>query len=116
MLEIEIFSDVVCPWCFIGKRRLDKVLATDLGENVNLRWRPYQLYPQISAEGVDRGDGFLRLGRDGRGHIQLRRFYVYDFSTDGQDRWFGIAILLGQNIEYIRMEHPQGPIIQNTKL
>ena len=58
----------------------------------------------------------LRLGQDGGGRIQLRRFYVYDFSTDGQDRWFGVAILLGQNIEYIHMEHPQGPIIQNTKL
>ena len=58
----------------------------------------------------------LRLGRDRRGRIQLRRFYVYDFSTDGQDRWFGIAILLGQHIEYIRMELPQGPIIQNAKL
>lgn len=56
----------------------------------------------------------LRLGRDERGRIRLRRFYVYDFSIDGQDRWFGVAILLGQNIEYIRMEHPQGPIIQTT--
>lgn len=56
----------------------------------------------------------LRLGRNARGHIQLRRFYVYDFSTDGQDRWFGIAILLGQNIEHIRMEHPNGPIIHEN--
>ena len=56
----------------------------------------------------------LRLGRDGRGRVQVRRFYVYDFSIDGQDRWFGVVILLGQDIEYIRMEHPQGPIIQDT--
>ncbi len=60
MLEIEIFSDVVCPWCFIGKRRLDKVLSTDLGEGVDLRWRPYQLYPQIGPEGVDRGEYLAR--------------------------------------------------------
>jgi predicted DsbA family dithiol-disulfide isomerase len=55
MLEIEIFSDVVCPWCFIGKRRLDRVLAEDLGEGVSLRWRPYQLHPNMPVEGVDRG-------------------------------------------------------------
>ena len=60
MLEIEIFSDVICPWCFIGKRRLDKVLATELGEGVCLRWRPYQLYPQIAPEGVDRGEYLAR--------------------------------------------------------
>ena len=60
MLEIEIFSDVICPWCFIGKRRLDKVLATELGEGVRLRWRPYQLYPQIAPEGVDRDEYLAR--------------------------------------------------------
>ncbi len=54
MLEIEIFSDVVCPWCFIGKRRLDSALQGALGEGVSLRWRPYQLHPNIAPEGVDR--------------------------------------------------------------
>jgi predicted DsbA family dithiol-disulfide isomerase len=56
MLDIEIFSDVICPWCFIGKHRLDSVLATSVGEGVRVRWRPYQLYPQIPAQGVDRGE------------------------------------------------------------
>ena len=54
MLEVEIFSDVICPWCFIGKRRLDAVLTTELGDDVVLRWRPFQLYPNIPLEGVDR--------------------------------------------------------------
>ena len=56
MLSIEIFSDIVCPWCFIGKKRLDKVLATEIGEGVILRWRPYQLYPNLPDEGVDRAE------------------------------------------------------------
>ena len=60
MLEIEIFSDIVCPWCFIGKQRLDKVLQTELGEGVNLRWRPYQLHPNMPVEGVDRQDYLQR--------------------------------------------------------
>ena len=54
MIDIEIFSDVICPWCFIGKSRLDKVLTTELGDGVKLRWRPYQLYPATPLEGVDR--------------------------------------------------------------
>ena len=36
VLEIEIFSDVVCPWCFIGKRRLDEALASELGQDTEL--------------------------------------------------------------------------------
>ena len=59
-LQIEIFSDVVCPWCFIGKRRLDRVLDTQLGEDVTLRWRPYQLHPRVPLEGLDR-DEYLRM-------------------------------------------------------
>ena len=57
MLEIEIFSDAICPWCFIGKRRLEAALSdenADLDPNVTLRWRPYMLYPNLPAQGADR--------------------------------------------------------------
>ena len=54
MLSIEIFSDVICPWCFIGKRRMDNALASEVGEGVSLRWRPYMLYPNIPPSGWDR--------------------------------------------------------------
>ncbi len=53
-MDIDIFSDLICPWCFIGKRRLDAVLATPVGEGVRVWWRPYQLYPDLPVEGVDR--------------------------------------------------------------
>lgn len=53
-MQIEIFSDVVCPWCYIGKKRLDAVMITPAGEGVTLRWRPYQLYPNLPPEGMDR--------------------------------------------------------------
>lgn len=51
---IEIFSDVVCPWCFIGKRRLDEVLSMPVGEGITIRWRPWQLMPNLPREGIDR--------------------------------------------------------------
>ena len=64
-MEIEIFSDVVCPWCYIGKRRLDAVLQTPVGEGVTLRWRPYQLRPRMPAEGLDRAEYLrARYGED----------------------------------------------------
>ncbi|MDH3643767.1 MAG: DsbA family oxidoreductase [Gammaproteobacteria bacterium] len=53
---IEIFSDVVCPWCYIGKRRLDMVMNSAAGEGVELAWRPYQLYPDLPAGGILRED------------------------------------------------------------
>jgi predicted DsbA family dithiol-disulfide isomerase len=53
-LTIDIVSDVVCPWCYIGKRNLEAALATLPAENVEIRWRPYQLDPTIPPEGIAR--------------------------------------------------------------
>ncbi len=55
-LQIDIVSDVVCPWCYIGKRRLEAALALR-GENEPepvLKWHSFQLNPDIPAGGVDR--------------------------------------------------------------
>jgi predicted DsbA family dithiol-disulfide isomerase len=52
-LTVDIVSDVVCPWCYIGKRNLENALATFDGER-QIRWHPFQLNPDIPAQGVDR--------------------------------------------------------------
>ncbi|MEH1164864.1 DsbA family oxidoreductase [Micromonospora sp. CPCC 205539] len=48
-MEIEIYADVICPWCYIGKRRLDQALAAYDGE-VTVRFRPFQLDPSPVPE------------------------------------------------------------------
>ena len=56
-LSIDIVSDVVCPWCYIGKRKLEAALAqraTRDAERVQVRWLAFQLNPDIPAGGVDR--------------------------------------------------------------
>ena len=53
MLTIDVISDVICPWCFIGKRRLEKALA---GRPATVRWHPFQLNPDMPREGIDRKD------------------------------------------------------------
>ena len=53
-LEIEIIFDTVCPWCYIGKRRLDQALALRPHLNVVTRWRPFLLNPELPHDGVDR--------------------------------------------------------------
>ena len=54
-LSVEVISDVICPWCFIGKRRLEKALAAlDGSHEVRVRWLPFQLNPTMPKEGISR--------------------------------------------------------------
>jgi predicted DsbA family dithiol-disulfide isomerase len=53
-LPIDVVSDVVCPWCFIGKRRLEKALALAPDIPVEVHWRPYFLNDWVPREGIDR--------------------------------------------------------------
>jgi predicted DsbA family dithiol-disulfide isomerase len=56
LLTIDVVSDVVCPWCYIGKRRLEAALAErpPTAKVTEIRWHPFQLNPDIPVEGVDR--------------------------------------------------------------
>jgi predicted DsbA family dithiol-disulfide isomerase len=53
-VQLDVISDTICPWCFIGKRRLEKTLALKPDVKVDIRWRPYQLDATIPSGGVDR--------------------------------------------------------------
>jgi predicted DsbA family dithiol-disulfide isomerase len=53
-MNIEVVSDVVCPWCYVGKRRLEAALAQSDDAVVAVRWRPFQLDPTIPSQGLDR--------------------------------------------------------------
>jgi len=65
-LTIDVVSDVVCPWCYLGEKRLEAALAEE-PQPVALRWRPYQLDPTIPPGGLDRADYMERkFGKSGR--------------------------------------------------
>ena len=53
-MKIEVVSDVICPWCFLGKRRLDKALALVPEISAEVIWRPFFLDPSIPSEGLSR--------------------------------------------------------------
>lgn len=53
-VTVDIVSDVVCPWCFIGKRRLEGALAMAPDLDIDLRWRPFQLDSTIPPGGISR--------------------------------------------------------------
>jgi predicted DsbA family dithiol-disulfide isomerase len=66
-VRIDVVSDVVCPWCFIGKRRLEKAIALKPGIPVEVRWRPYFLNDWIPREGISRTDYLTaKFGSPGR--------------------------------------------------
>jgi predicted DsbA family dithiol-disulfide isomerase len=54
ILPVDVVSDVVCPWCFIGKRRLEKAIALRPGIAVAVRYRPYFLNPWMPRGGISR--------------------------------------------------------------
>ncbi|BBK32095.1 putative DsbA family dithiol-disulfide isomerase [Stella humosa] len=71
-MHIDVFSDVICPWCFIGKRRLARALAAESDVSVTLRWRAFMLNPDMPAEGMDRQTYMaMKFG----GPAQARRVY-----------------------------------------
>ena len=53
-VHVDVVSDVVCPWCYIGKHRLEGAIARTPEMAVNVNWRPYFLNPWIPREGIDR--------------------------------------------------------------
>lgn len=58
-LTVDVISDVICPWCFIGKRRLEKAIAAH-GEPVKVQWHPFQLNPAMPKEGISRREYRIR--------------------------------------------------------
>jgi predicted DsbA family dithiol-disulfide isomerase len=52
-LTIAVVSDVICPWCYLGKRRLERALA-ELDQPAEIQWLPYELNPDMPPEGMER--------------------------------------------------------------
>jgi predicted DsbA family dithiol-disulfide isomerase len=89
-ITVDVVSDVCCPWCYLGKRRLERAIERLNDVNVVVTYRPFQLDPTIPAEGVDRraymrakfGDG----GRIDEIHAHLAKLGAtegieYDFEA-----------------------------------
>lgn len=78
---VDIYSDTICPWCFIGKRRLERALAVRPQPDLAFRWRPFQLNPDMPAEGMER-QRYLALKFGGVENAQR----VYDhIASAGQE-------------------------------
>lgn len=80
-MDIDVVIDVVCPWCFVGKRQLDRAQSMRPGAVENVRYRPYQLSPETPAEGVDRNAYYAKkFGNSPQ--FQAARQHLRDMGSD----------------------------------
>lgn len=80
-ISIDVVSDVVCPWCFIGQRRLDNALEALGDVPVSVNWRPYQLDPTIPAEGYDR-KAYMEAKFGGEERLRAAHAHVQEAAKD----------------------------------
>jgi predicted DsbA family dithiol-disulfide isomerase len=77
-LTIDVVSDVVCPWCYLGKRRLARAISLVPEYNIVVRWRPFRLDPTIPPAGIDRNEylaakfGAVEAVEDSHRHLAER--------------------------------------------
>jgi predicted DsbA family dithiol-disulfide isomerase len=73
MIYVDIVSDTICPWCYIGKRRFERALDLSGRNDIAISWRPFQLNPDMPPEGMNRQD---YLAAKFGGATQARRIYA----------------------------------------
>lgn len=87
---VEIFSDLVCPWCYIGKRRLERALEDRPGLILQKSWQPFELNPDLPAAGMDR---MAYLAAKFGGLERARQIYGVIEETAARD---GLSLAVGR--------------------
>jgi predicted DsbA family dithiol-disulfide isomerase len=92
-LHVDVISDVICPWCFIGKRRLEKAIAALDGQHeVQVRWLPFQLNTTMPKEGISRRE------------YRTRKFGTWERSLELDAKMVAIGKEEGVHFAFDRME------------
>lgn len=93
---IEIVSDAICPWCYIGKRRIEQAFALDPDPTRRVIWRPFQLNPDMPPEGMDR-----------------RAYLKAKFGDQAGGKMYEAVVAAGQEVG-IPFDFPRIPRTPNT--
>ena len=82
-MQIDVISDTVCPWCFIGKRRLARAMAMRPPITFDVKWRPYRLDPTIPKGGHDR-KAYMRakFGEDPMKIVEMHKLIAAEGAKD----------------------------------
>lgn len=116
-LLIDVFADPVCPWCWLGKRRLDAALAARPDVDVTVRWQPFQLDPSVPPEGLDRAE-YLEAKFDDMARVRATHDQLVAIGRDE-----GIAFLFAEIDRFpntidahraVRLAAEEGPLAQGA--
>jgi predicted DsbA family dithiol-disulfide isomerase len=83
-MQIDVISDTVCPWCFIGKRRLQRAMDARPSIDFDVKWRPYQLDATVPREGMDR-QVYMRMkfGDDPMKIVEMHKLIAAEGEKEG---------------------------------
>jgi len=83
-MQIDVISDTVCPWCFIGKRRLTRAMELRPGIPFDVKWRPYRLDPTLPKSGMDR-QAYMRakFGDDPMKIVEMYKLIAQEGAKEG---------------------------------
>jgi predicted DsbA family dithiol-disulfide isomerase len=83
-MQIDVISDTVCPWCFIGKRRLQRAMDARPALDFDVKWRPYQLDATVPREGMDR-QVYMRMkfGDDPMKIVEMHKLIAAEGEKEG---------------------------------
>ncbi|XP_042020373.1 uncharacterized protein YwbO-like [Salvia splendens] len=86
LIKIDVVADTVCPWCYVGKKNLDKAIASSNDQfDFEIKWHPYMLNPNAPKEGVVKKDYYLN--RFGPRSIQMESRMAEIFKGLGMDNY-----------------------------
>jgi predicted DsbA family dithiol-disulfide isomerase len=89
-MRIDIFSDTICPWCYLGKRRFEAALARRPLLEARVRWRPFELHPDLPTDGADRASYLAARVGDQERFAEAQRTLVAAGKTVGIDFRFDL--------------------------
>jgi predicted DsbA family dithiol-disulfide isomerase len=103
-LTIDIYSDVMCPWCIIGYSQLQKGLAELQGEiEAEIRWLPFELNPDMPPE-----------GEESVAHIARKYGRTLEQAKAGRDQMLGVGARAGYSFDYTGEGDPPPSMLRNT--
>lgn len=93
LLTIDVISDVICPWCYVGKRRMERAIASLKGQHeFRVRWHPFQLNPAMPTEGISRKE------------YRIEKFGSWERSQELDARLIAVGETEGLHFAFERIE------------
>lgn len=108
-IKIDIVSDVACPWCYVGKKRLEKAIKEWNGIQIEIEWHPFQLDPNIPKEGLDRDTYLTNKFGNLEESLEMTKRLVENGKEEGitfnfGDEWLAVNTLLLHQLLHVAGE------------